>query len=114
MTYVRASNTKKSLLWIPTGKKENISENIIRQIIDAIKAKEISPCDKIQGEIELAAKFGVSRNSVREALNALTWFGVLEKETRVRNVSVGAGPSKDKQPRIDKVIKYRFINVGYF
>ena len=80
MTYVRASNTKKSLLWIPTGKKENISENIIRQIIDAIKAKEISPCDKIQGEIELAAKFGVSRNSVREALNALTWFGVLEKK----------------------------------
>ena len=45
MTYVRASNTKKSLLWIPTGKKENISENIIRQIIDAIKAKEISPCE---------------------------------------------------------------------
>ena len=65
-------------VWSPT-KREKLPENIIRQVIEAIKNEEVLPGDRMPGEVELAANFGVSRNSIREAMNVLTWFGLLEK-----------------------------------
>lgn len=64
------------------GFKKIRSESIVQQIIDAF-AEEIMngnlhPGEKVPTEKELAEKFGVGRNSVREAVKILVHMGVLE------------------------------------
>lgn len=56
--------------------------SIVQQVIDrltyAMIYKELRPGDKLPTEMELAASFGVGRNSIREAIKILVSFGVLE------------------------------------
>ncbi|MBR0397108.1 MAG: FadR family transcriptional regulator [Eubacterium sp.] len=64
------------------GFKQIKSESVVQQIIDAfsdeIMKGELRPGDKVPTEMELAEKFGVGRNSVREAVKILVYMGVLE------------------------------------
>lgn len=64
------------------GFKQIKSESVVQQIIDAfteeITSGELKPGDKVPTESELAEKFGVGRNSVREAVKILVYMGVLE------------------------------------
>lgn len=64
------------------GFKQIKSESVVQQIIDAFTEEitngELRPGDKIPTESELAEKFGVGRNSVREAVKILVYMGVLE------------------------------------
>lgn len=64
------------------GFKQIKSESVVQQIIDAFTEEitngELRPGDKIPTETELAEKFGVGRNSVREAVKILVYMGVLE------------------------------------
>ena len=55
-------------------------KEVISQILEMIKAEEWKQGDRIPGEIELAGRFEVSRNCVREALKALGHAGILESK----------------------------------
>ena len=59
-----------------------ISNNAVQQIIDAFTERlldgSLKPGDQIPTEIELAERFGVARNTVREAIKILVAMGVLE------------------------------------
>src|SRR5512138_809830 len=58
-------------------KPKKVSAQIAEQIRSSILAGEFSPGDKLPPERELAEMFGVSRPSVREALNILTSSGLV-------------------------------------
>ena len=58
-------------------KPKKISSQIADQIRASILAGDFSPGDKLPPERELAEMFGVSRPSVREALNLLTASGMV-------------------------------------
>jgi len=55
-------------------------KEVISQILEMIKSEEWKQGDRIPGEIDLAGKFEVSRNCVREALKALGHAGILESK----------------------------------
>ena len=59
-------------------KPKRVSTQIAEQIRSSILAGEFSPGDKLPPERELAEMFGVSRPSVREALNILAAGGLVE------------------------------------
>ena len=58
-------------------KPKKVSSQIADQIRSSIMAGEFSPGDKLPPERELAEMFGVSRPSVREALNVLSSSGLV-------------------------------------
>lgn len=58
-------------------KPKKVSSQIADQIRSSILAGEFSPGDKLPPERELAEMFGVSRPSVREALNVLSSSGLV-------------------------------------
>ncbi|MFH1028413.1 MAG: FadR/GntR family transcriptional regulator [Pseudomonadota bacterium] len=58
-------------------KPKKVSSQIADQIRSSILAGEFSPGDKLPPERELAEMFGVSRPSVREALNLLASSGLV-------------------------------------
>lgn len=59
-------------------KPKKVSTQIAEQIRSSILAGEFNPGEKLPPERELADMFGVSRPSVREALNILTSSGMVE------------------------------------
>jgi GntR family transcriptional repressor for pyruvate dehydrogenase complex len=59
-------------------KPKKVSSQIAEQIRSSILAGEFTPGDKLPPERELAELFGVSRPSVREALNLLASSGLVE------------------------------------
>lgn len=59
-------------------KSKSVVQQVIDRITEAIVNHRIHPGDKIPTEQELAESFGVSRNSVREAIKILVSYGVLE------------------------------------
>ena len=68
------------------GQKENgatpaLTDQAIAKIKDLILTGEFQAGSKLPREADLAQKLGLSRNSLREAVRALTLVGVLE--TRV-------------------------------
>src|SRR5512138_2855760 len=58
-------------------KPKKVSSQIADQIRESILAGDFSPGDKLPPERELAEMFGVSRPSVREALNILASSGLV-------------------------------------
>ena len=59
-------------------KSKSVVQQVIDRVTEAIIDRRIHPGDKIPTEQELAESFGVSRNSVREAIKILVSYGVLE------------------------------------
>jgi GntR family transcriptional regulator, transcriptional repressor for pyruvate dehydrogenase complex len=55
-----------------------LTDQAIEKIKDLIVAGEFAPGSKLPKERELAERLGLSRNSLREAVRALTLIGVLE------------------------------------
>jgi GntR family transcriptional regulator, transcriptional repressor for pyruvate dehydrogenase complex len=55
-----------------------LTDRAITKIKDLIVAGEFGPGDRLPREKELAEQLGLSRNSLREAVRALTLIGVLE------------------------------------
>lgn len=58
--------------------RSTITENIIEQLRDKILSEEIKPGDKLPPERVLAENLAVARTSVREAIRALQYMGILE------------------------------------
>lgn len=59
-------------------KSKSVVQTVVDSITKAIIAGELKPGDKIPTELELAESFGVGRNSIREAIKILVYYGVLE------------------------------------
>ena len=60
--------------------RTTLYKEVITQIVEIIKSEEWKQGDRMPGEIELAGKFEVSRNCIREALKALGHAGILESK----------------------------------
>lgn len=58
--------------------RSTLHDDVMLQMIQAIKNNHWPPGSKLPGEQALAATFGVSRTSIREVLKALAYSGVLE------------------------------------
>ncbi len=61
--------------------KSTLYENVLHQILDAVRRGVWKPGEKIPGELALAEQFQVSRNSIREALKALSVLKILESKS---------------------------------
>ncbi len=74
--------------------KENVEEIIISKIRQLIVSKHLEPGDRLPAERELAEKFGVSRNQLRQAIQKLEFYGLVQKfpqsGTRISNIGVTA------------------------
>ncbi|GAA2402535.1 FadR/GntR family transcriptional regulator [Actinomadura vinacea] len=60
------------------GTRTTVTQRAIEQIKSKIAAGELRPGQRLPTERDLAAELGLSRNSMREAIRALTVMGVLE------------------------------------
>lgn len=60
--------------------KSSVSEEVYEQLLNNIMTKEWMPCAKIPSEVELAQALGVSRISVRNAVQRLVGQGILESK----------------------------------
>ena len=58
--------------------RKTLHEEIVNQIMDSISRGILKPGDRIDGELELAKQFQVSRNIVREALKSLELIDVIQ------------------------------------
>lgn len=58
----------------------SVIEEIIEQILEAIKNNVFVPGTRLPGEPDLAQQFGVSRNTLREALNILIEQGFIYRQ----------------------------------
>jgi DNA-binding FadR family transcriptional regulator len=66
-------------------KEARISEKIVGQILEALFRGDLKPGEKLPSENELTKIFGVSRNTVREALHSLKQLGLID----IRQGSLG-------------------------
>ena len=63
-------------------KKQNIYQHVIERLQRHIIANSLRPGDRLPTEIELAEHFGVSRQSVREAIKVMESVGIVETRPR--------------------------------
>ena len=59
-------------------KTHKISNEVYKQIVSLISNGQLQPGDKIPSERELSAEMGISRQSIREALNRAEVMGLIE------------------------------------
>lgn len=59
-------------------KREKLSENVARQLLELISRGILKPGEKIPTEKELIGKVGVSRTAVREGMQRLLILGIIE------------------------------------
>ena len=71
---------------------QNLQKDIISKIRDLINYKNLEPGDKLPSERMLSEKFGVTRSSVREAIQKLEFYGILkpipQSGTFIANIGV--------------------------
>jgi len=63
-------------------RRQTVVGQVMEQIKELIASGRLKPGDKIPTEQELAAKFGVGRSTIREAIKVFTYLGVFESRTR--------------------------------
>src|SRR4030066_400641 len=71
-------------------KHVKVSDEIVNQVKTLISEGRLKPGDRLPPERELVKEFGVSRPSLREALNSLVTLGFLEvkgKRTYIKSVA---------------------------
>ena len=59
-------------------RSRKLSDEVYRQLVSLISSGELKPGDKIPSERELAADMGISRQSIREALNRAEVMRLIE------------------------------------
>ena len=98
---------------------KEVKNLIISQIRDLINYKNLEPGDKIPSERMLSDKFGVSRSNVRDAIQKLEFYGILnsipQSGTFVANIGVIAmnGMIDDilrlKEPDFKSLVETRIL-----
>lgn len=69
-------------MFSPTIKRQNIYQQLVEHLQQYIIDNSLRPGDRLPTEAELAARFRVSRQSVREAVKVLESIGVIETRPR--------------------------------
>lgn len=78
------------------NKRKSLADDIANEIVQTIIGKELKPGDKLPNEFELAAKLGVGRSTLREAIKSLVSQNVLEiRRGSGTFVSMRGGVSED-------------------
>lgn len=72
-----AKSNVEAALFAPI-KTYKISDEVYKQIVSLISNGQLQPGDKIPSERELSAELGISRQSIREALNRAEVMGLIE------------------------------------
>jgi GntR family transcriptional repressor for pyruvate dehydrogenase complex len=76
---------------LPAIRRQNLYEQVIEHLQDYIIRNALQPGDRLPTEGELAMRFGVGRQSVREAVKVLESRGIIEtrprKGSRLKKVS---------------------------
>lgn len=60
-------------------KKANLSDIVVQRIMTTIRKGELKPGERIPSHDELCERWGISRTTIREALNKLESMGILTK-----------------------------------
>src|SRR5699024_11619631 len=86
--------------------RKKVSNQVLELLQQKMKSGEYAPGDKLPPEMELAKQFGVSRTSIREALNILSASGVI-------TVLQGGGRQVNEVNLVNmlEVLPYAFIEV---
>lgn len=103
--------------------KKRLSDSVIEEIKRMIQSGELKEGDKLPNQNAFAAQLGVSRTSLREALNTLTRIGVIEQRPGYGTVLRSRIPTlftdhltppfiSDKQATIELIEARRFIEIG--
>lgn len=87
--------------------QHKISQNIIKQVREAIISGKLKPGDRLPSERNLLAQFGVSRQTLRESLRALESMGLIE-------IQKGAGGGPVVQKVDMEVTREAIANFLYF
>jgi len=69
-----------------------VTDDAITSIRHMILTGELAPGDRLPPEADLAAKLGLSRTSLREAVRALTVLGVIDTRQGDGSYITGLGP----------------------
>jgi GntR family transcriptional repressor for pyruvate dehydrogenase complex len=80
-----------------TIRKNTAPEMVVDQILKKIASGELGAGTRLPAQRELAARLGVGRSSVREALNALAVMGYLDVQ-QGRGTFIAAEPPGDEPP----------------
>lgn len=78
----------------PFTSRHSVAADIARQLHDLILSGELRPGDRLPGQRELAARFGTSMTSVREAISALASAGLLDVRPGRGTIVLGLGNAK--------------------
>ena len=65
---------------LTNNEKNEIQQNIITRLRDFIDFKNLEPGDKLPSERTLSEKFEVSRSNIRDAIQKLEFFGILNSK----------------------------------
>lgn len=87
--------------------KEAMYAKVVNQFRAALESGQLMPGDKLPTEENLAARFGVSRVVIREALSALKVLGLVEGRQ-------GVGSFVRKSPLPGPLIGERLVSMGTF
>lgn len=86
--------------------RQNIADEVYKQMFDLLMKKKWAEGEKLPSENELKDMFGVSRNTVRSALNRLSLMGIVETRqgegNYVKKIGVGL--------YMNALIPYIFLN----
>jgi len=72
--------------------RTSVTDDAISRIKHMILTAELAPGDRLPPEAELAAHLGLSRTSLREAVRALTFLGVIDTRQGDGTYVTGLGP----------------------
>lgn len=72
--------------------KIRLAESVIKEIKDMLLRDELSEGDKLPNQIEFASQLGVSRTVLREALQTLSDFGVVQQRPKIGTIIVSTAP----------------------
>lgn len=107
----------------PRIAKKKVSESVLEEIRRMILSGELKEGDKLPNQNEFAAALGVSRPSLREALQILTQAGAIEQKPGVGTVLVSRTPAllidrvdlpliSDAETTVELMEARRLIEVG--
>ncbi|MDT0605468.1 FadR/GntR family transcriptional regulator [Croceitalea rosinachiae] len=65
---------------LTNNEKRDVQQNIIAKLRDLIEYKNLEPGDKLPSERMLSEKFEVSRSNIREAIQKLEFYGILNSK----------------------------------
>ncbi len=98
---------------IAPREKGTIAQSIVEHIAEQMLDGSLTPGDRLPTERQLMASFGVSRSSVREALQGLMFMGLVERRSRqgtfVANTVVRDMAARGGTGLADRLQRERFL-----